>query len=453
VKILIIDDQSAITETLYMFFVEKGYAVVTAEYGREGIDKFQSEAPDLVVLDIRLPDMNGMEVLKRIKDVRETTYVIMITAFHDMQTTIEAMKYGAFDYIHKPINMKELDVSIQKVAEALKARSRISHREHLADPKGAYNANTIVGESKAMQEVFKLIGLSCNNSATVLIQGESGTGKELIARTIHYNSRQKEAPFVVVNCGSIVETLVESELFGHERGAFTHAIQTRRGKIELAGSGTLFLDEIAELTLATQTKLLRFLQEKNFERVGGEKTLQSNARIIVATNRNLDRMVAEGKFREDLYFRLNVFTINVPPLKDRKSDIPFLVEHLLGKASDEAQHGKVYVSREALERLSEHSWPGNVRELENVITKAAILSREAIILEEHISSLLDRDDPPQKGSEKPFESLREIERLHVIRALAMTSGHLGKTCELLKITRPSLRKKMEAFNIQFPKKK
>lgn len=450
-KILIIDDQNAITESLYMFFVEKGYEVITAEYGREGVEKFESKTPDVVVLDIRLPDINGIDVLKQIKKINEKTFVIMITAFHDMQTTIEAMKYGAFDYIHKPINIKELDISIQKVAEALKAKSKILNYDNVFKQKPPHNTNVIIGESKSMQEVFKLIGLSCNNNVTILIQGESGTGKELVAKAIHYNSQQKEGPFIVINCGSIVETLVESELFGHEKGAFTHAVYSKKGKIELAESGTLFLDEIGELTLVTQAKILRFLQERKFERVGAVKTLKSNARIIAATNKNLAKMVTECKFREDLFFRLNVVTINIPSLRDRKSDIPLLVNNFIQKICNETRRTKKYVSKDALKKLLTYHWPGNVRELENVIAKAVILCREDIILEEHIALLSEGDDYSTKN-EKPFESLREMEKQHLIRALAIASGHLGKTCELLKITRPSLRKKIKAYNIQVPKK-
>ncbi len=451
-KILVIDDQSAIIESLCMFFLEKGYEFISAEYGREGIEKFESRGPDLVILDIRLPDISGIEVLKGIKRINEKTFVIMITAFHDMQTTIEAMKYGAFDYIHKPINIKELDVSIQKVAEALEAKSKIPHYNKTFEEKATRDTDTIIGESHPMQEVFKLIGLSCNNSATVLIHGESGTGKELVAKAIHYNGLQKNGPFIVINCGSIVETLVESELFGHEKGAFTHAVSSKKGKMELAESGTLFLDEIGELTLNTQAKLLRFLQERKFERVGGIQTLKSSARIIAATNKNLAKMVTDKKFREDLFFRLNVVKINVPPLRDRKTDIPLLVSRFIEKICNETQQvNKKYVSKEALKRLMAYHWPGNVRELENVIAKAVILSRDDIILEKHISLLSD-EEGYAVAKEKPFESLREMERLHLLRALTLTSGHLGKTCELLKITRPSLRKKMKAYNIQVARK-
>ncbi len=444
-KVLIIDDQRAILESLTMFFAEKGYETITAEYGREGLEKLKSEMPDIVILDIRLPDLSGIDVLKDIRAINEHAHVIMITAFHDMETTIEAMKNGAYDYIHKPINIKELDFSVQKVFEALELKNKLSI--YINDQKVQYKMDTIIGKSKPMQQVFKMIGLTCNNKATVLIQGESGTGKELIAKAIHYNGILKDEPFVSVNCSALVETLLESELFGHEKGAFTHALYTKKGKFELAGSGTIFLDEVGELPLSTQVKILRFLQEREFERVGGEKTMRSNARIIAATNKNLTQMIQEGKFREDLFFRLKVITINVPPLVEKKTDIPLLVDFFLHKFSKELHKGPNHISKEALDKLMTYNWPGNVRELENVIMRALVLSREDIILENHIS-IEPREISPLKAAENPFKSLQEMEKEHVTRAFLNAKGHMGKACELLKISRPTLRKKMEKYNIK-----
>ena len=444
-KVLIIDDQRAILESLSMFFAEKGYDITTAEYGKEGLEKVRSEMPDIVILDIRLPDLSGIDVLKDIKAINEHTYVIMITAFHDMETTIEAMKNGAYDYIHKPINIKELDFSVQKVSEALGLKNKLSI--YINDQKVQYKMDTIIGKSKPMQQVFKMIGLTCNSKATVLIQGESGTGKELIAKAIHYNGALKDEPFVSVNCSALVETLLESELFGHEKGAFTHAIHTKKGKFELAGNGAIFLDEAGELPLSTQVKLLRFLQEREFERVGGEKTIRSNARIIASTNKNLTQMVQEGKFREDLFFRLKVITINVPSLRERKSDIPLLVDFFLHKFSKELHKEPKHISKEALGKLMIYDWPGNVRELENVIMRALVLSREDIILENHIS-IEPREMESLTAWENPFKSLKEMEKEYVAKALIKAKGHMGETCELLKISRPTLRKKIEKYNIQ-----
>lgn len=443
-KVLIIDDQTAILESLSMFFLEKGLEPLTAEYGRDGLEKTKSEAPDIVLLDIRLPDINGIEVLKQIRSSNDRVFVIIMTAFHDMETTIEAMKYGAYDYIHKPINIAELDVTVNKVAEALDLKNKLAL---LQDNQSIqYKLDTIIGKSKPIQQIFKLIGLTCNNKVTVLIQGESGTGKELIAKAIHYNGLLRNEPFISVNCSALVETLLESELFGHEKGAFTHALYAKKGKFELAGTGTIFLDEISELPINTQVKILRFLQEKEFERVGGEKTIRSEARIIAATNRNLAKMVNETLFREDLYFRLKVITINVPPLRERKSDIPLLVDFFLQKISQELHKRPRQISKKALKRIVEYEWPGNVRELENVLTRAIVLSREEVIMEDHIS--LPHEMDIHRGSEENrFLSLEEVERKHIERAMHRAGGHKGKACELLKISRPTLRKKMEKYQI------
>ena len=444
-KVLIIDDQTALLESLSMFFLEKGYEVLTAEFGKEGLEKAASEAPDLILLDIRLPDINGIDILKAIKSGNDEIFVIMMTAFHDMETTIEAMKYGAYDYIHKPVNIAELDVSVNKVAEAVSLKNKLAL--YLDDQKIQYKLDTIIGKSKPIQQIFKLIGLTCNNKATVLIQGESGTGKELIAKAIHYNGAFRNEPFVSVNCSALVETLLESELFGHEKGAFTHALYTKKGKFELAGNGTIFLDEVSELPLNTQVKILRFLQEKEFERVGGEKTINSAARIIAATNRNLATQVSQGRFREDLFFRLKVITINVPPLRERKSDIPLLVNFFLHKISKELHKKPRHIARKALDKIMAYQWPGNVRELENVLTRAIVLSREDIIMEEHVSvpqEVPGRSKPEETG----FLSLEEMEKTQIIRALRMVDGRKGKACELLKISRPTLRKKIEKYHIR-----
>lgn len=446
-KVLIIDDQDAILESLSMFFLEKGFDTITASYGNEGLEKVDIETPDVVILDIRLPDINGLEVLKKIRAISENIFVIMITAFHDMETTIEAMKLGAYDYIHKPINIKELELSVQKVAEALALKNKLLIYESEREIK--YKINTIIGNSKPMQQIFKTIGLTCNTKATVLIQGETGTGKELIAKAIHYNSIYKNEPFVGINCSALVGTLLESELFGHEKGAFTNAYYTKKGKFELAGNGTIFLDEVGELPMETQVKILRFLQEKEFERVGGERTIKSNARVIAATNKNLSEMVKNGEFREDLFFRLKVITINVPPLRERKSDIPLLVDFFIQKLSEELHKKPKRISKEALKKILSYDWPGNVRELENVLTRALVLAREGIILPEHIT-ILPEETETQLPSRilSPFSSLEEVEKEHIIKALAKTHGHRGKACELLKITRPTLRKKMRKYNIK-----
>jgi len=452
-KILIIDDQSAILESLSMHFQEIGYDVCTAEYGKEGIEKVQKEFPDIVILDVRLPDIHGLDVLKRIKSINCNIPVVMITAFQDMETTIEAMKHGAYDYVHKPLQIKELDTSIEIVTRMINIRSTISHDNIWQ--RTPCKMSAIIGNSKQMQQIFKMIGLTCNRNTTILIQGESGTGKELIAKAIHENGIRRNDSFICINCGALVETLLESELFGHEKGAFTHAIQLKRGKFELAGKGTIFLDEIGELPLSTQAKLLRFLQEKEFERVGGEKTIKSHARIIAATNKNLARMVMERTFREDLFFRLKVVTITVPPLRERKNDIPLLVNFFCHKIAKEIGEDPKYVSKKALNEILKYDWPGNIRELENVLTRAIILSSEKIVVVENILSalkeeenyLLRRNDD-QVLAEDIISTQGDMEKNNIVKVLQNVNGNMGQACEILKMSRPTLRKKIQQYSIQ-----
>lgn len=447
-KVLIIDDQTAILESLSMFLSEKGYDPITAEYGKAGLEKVRSELPDVVILDIRLPDMNGIDVLKEVKSINDQIFVIMITAFHEMKTTIEAMKYGAYEYINKPININELEISLQKVVETLKLKNNLSL--YLNNEKFRYKLETIIGKSNTIQQIFKLIGLTCNNKATVLIQGESGTGKELIAKAIHYNGIRKNEPFLSVNCSALVETLLESELFGHEKGAFTNAFSFKKGKFELAKSGTIFLDEISELPLNTQVKILRFLQEREFERVGGEQTIKSDARIIASTNRNLAKRTSQRKFREDLFFRLKVVTINVPPLRERKSDLPLLVNYFLYRHCKELHKKLKHISKPALNIITDYEWPGNVRELENVLMRAVVLSQEDIIMEDHLSILSDMEGfeaQERDTSISIFKSLKQVEKEHIQQVIIKVNGHLGKAGELLKISRPTLRKKIRDYNI------
>ena len=368
-RILIIDDERPLLETLEMFLAEKGYAVGCAMSAKEGLKQSTAFDPHVIILDIRLPDMNGLDVLQElIRNGKKN--IIIITAFHDMDITIKAVKFGAFDYIPKPIDVEELDRVIDK---ALKSSSSARTAEAVfIDPSLSYVEGKIIGKSRGMKEIFKAIGVLSENRITVLIEGETGTGKELIARAIHSNSPYKEHPFRAISCSTIVGTLLESELFGHEKGAFTGASSSRRGKFELAGHGTIFLDEIEDIPFELQSKLLRFLQEKEFERLGGEEKIKSNARVIAATNKDLWKMVQEGTFREDLYYRLNVATIKVPPLRERKSDIPLLVEHILRKINYQLGRGIRKVEEEALKRMTEYDWPGNVREIENILTHAAI---------------------------------------------------------------------------------
>ncbi|MBN2467803.1 MAG: sigma-54-dependent Fis family transcriptional regulator [Deltaproteobacteria bacterium] len=443
-KILIIDDEKAIRETLQLFLQEKGHEVVCSADGEGGLTTVRTEQPDIVILDVRLPGVNGLDVLRKIKEMEESVSVIMMTGYHDMETTIQAMKIGAYEYIHKPIDIEELEVIIAKVINNRLLNSRLE--DLIMEISEEYKVNNIVGKTKVMQEIFKIIGLVSESRATVLIQGETGTGKELIAKAVHYNSANRKEPFVAVNCSALVETLLESELFGHEKGAFTGATSAKKGKIELARNGTIFLDEVGEVSPGFQVKLLRFLQEKEFERVGGEQLLRSNARIIAATNKDLSRLVAEKKFREDLYFRLKVVEIYVPPLRERKADIPFLVEHLLHKINRELHKKVTKIPKEVMKGFMNYHWPGNVRELENLLTRALVLSKGDILLPEYLSDLFMKGDSDTRepATVKPLE---EIKKQQVLHALERAHWDKGKTCDLLKISRPTLRKIIKKYDL------
>jgi len=405
-KILIIDDERSLLESFEMFLSEKGYIIECAINAQEGFNKSRLFRPDVIILDVRLPDMNGIDLIEKLKE--RHCPIIIITAFHDMETTIKAVKSGAFEYIPKPIDVEELENAIEKAFKTLDSSSD-GDRKSSDVWENEYEEGRIIGKSKIMKEVFKAIGILSENRVTVLIEGETGTGKELIARAIHMHSPYKNEPFRAINCSAIVGTLLESELFGHEKGSFTGAITTKKGKIELAGEGTVFFDEIGELPLELQPKLLRFLQDKEFERIGGERRIHSNARVIAATNRDLWQMVQEGLFREDLFYRLSVTTIKVPPLRERKSDIPLLVDHLLKKINFTLKKNIKKIEGHAISEMMKYEWPGNIRELENIITHAAINARGDIIPSELIIPLLGKKFFAKEHMAKKELTLQEIE--------------------------------------------
>lgn len=446
-RILIIDDECHILESLEMFLSERGYDVACASSAMEGIEKNRAFMPNVVILDVRLPDMDGLELLRQLREDHEERKIIIITAFHDMDTTIKAIKSGAFEYIPKPIDIEELERAIER---ALRTGSIWNKSDSIfIDGSVAYEKGKIIGKGTAMKEIFKSIGMLSENRVTVLIEGETGTGKELIARAIHYHSPYKVYPFLAINCSAIVGTLLESELFGHEKGAFTNAVSTKKGKFEIADKGTIFLDEVSEIPFELQAKLLRFLQEKEFERVGGIKTLKSDARVIAATNNDLKRMVERGIFREDLYYRLSVATIKVPALRERKSDIPLLIEYLLKKINCELHRNILRVEERATKRLMEYDWPGNIRELENILTRAVINTQGDIILDDLIASMLrDEKEVDQEAEEaEDALSLDEVEKRHILKVLNKTHWHLGKACIYLGVSRPTLRKKLKRYNL------
>jgi two-component system response regulator AtoC len=454
-KILVIDDDSSIRETLDLYLTEEGYTVELAPTGTDGLNKFTQKAPDVVILDIRLPDVNGFRILEDIREEDENAKVIMITAHHDMESTIRAMKEGAFDYIHKPVDVNELDIAIRKAIHALEMEKKI--KGLLVESSRDFKVGDIIGVGARMREIFKTIGVVSQSRTPVLLQGESGTGKELLAKVIHNNTAADE-PYIGINCSAIVETLLESELFGHEKGSFTGAVTRKPGKFELARYGTVFLDEISEMSLNLQAKLLRVLQEREFERVGGKDRIKVNARIVAATNKDLKRMIAEGLFRDDLYYRLNIVTINIPPLRERREDLKPLIDYLLAKINMDLHKHIAGVSDEMFEIFMKYSWPGNIRELENLLVRAAVVAKGQVLVKSDFPELQDTPKPDGQASpdaDTCFEqsgrilTLDEVEERHIRRVLKDTKKNKGEICDILGISRPTFERKLEKYGIHF----
>jgi len=442
-SILIIDDKHAILESLEMFFAEKGYPVYKADSGQAGMALFEQHEPQVVILDIRLPDIDGITMLKQIQASQKASKVIMITAFQDMETTIAAMKLGAYDYIHKPLDVDKIEQAVERALYTLKIDKETPLTAAVTQPP---NPEVIIGKSDRMRRIFKTIGLLSQNRAPVLIQGETGTGKELIARVIHRNSLFAMEPFITFDCSAVVETLLESELFGHEKGAFTGAAESKPGKIELAGNGTLFLDEIGELPLVMQRKFLGFLQRNEYDRVGGKRPLTSRCRIIAATNRDLAEMVCRGRFRQDLFYRLKVVMIQVPLLVERLSDIPDLVHHFLQKINWELGTDISSLEKGVLDRLAVHGWPGNVRELENVLVEAVVRTRGKVILVEEIDGILSSNHLISASPLTNY-SLPHMEKEHIRKTLDRLDWNRTETARVLGISPPTLRKKIRKYAI------
>ncbi|MFZ5584594.1 MAG: sigma-54-dependent transcriptional regulator [Thermodesulfobacteriota bacterium] len=446
-RILIVEDDDSLRESLEMFLKEKGYEVWAAASGGEGLALWGRLRPAVVILDIKLPDISGLELLPRIASQDPEAKVIMITAFHDMETTIEAMRLGAYDYLQKPFKAPDLDRVIGKalhIAAATQAHAPVIEASGPVDAR-----RRIIGDTQEMNSIFKTIGLLTRNRATVLITGETGSGKELIARVIHDSSQDKAQPFVTVDCTTLVDNLMESELFGHERGAFTGAVENKKGRLELAGQGTIFFDEVGELPLLLQAKLLRFLENREFTRVGGTQVQRSQARIIAATNRDLRELARQGRFRQDLLFRLKVVTIKVPPLRARISDLPKLVQYFLGRVNAELAIAVNRVEGRAMDRLMAYPWPGNVRELKNVLTKAAMDSRGPVLMADAVAEALAASEPgpaaPAAGVN--LSTLEEVEHRHILFALNENDWNISATARALGISRPTLRKRMSHFSL------
>jgi two-component system response regulator AtoC len=462
--LLIVDDDVSLLESLALHFEEvkrdrePRYQVVTATTAEAGLAAASAVSPSLVILDMMLPDRSGLDIIEEMRARCGDAPIVLVTAYHDMESTIRAMKLGAFDYVHKPFpDPGVLDVVVER---ALQMR-QLSRRALAAAEGGvaAARLGDIVGRTPVMQALVKEIGrVAAATRASVLITGESGTGKELIARVIHNYSYDEPRPFIGINCSAIVDTLLESELFGHERGAFTGAVALKPGKFELAEEGTIFLDEIGDLSLPLQAKLLRVLQEREFERVGGVKRLVLRARVIAATHRDLSAEVETGRFREDLHQRLQVITLHVPPLRERPDDIPALVQALLERINEKVHQRVNRVPPEVLEHLRALPWRGNIRELENVLTRAVVLAPADVLLADHLPPLEPLRPSPEPAAGWPpdgaLPSLAEAERLLISRALTLTHGHKGKACQMLGISRPTLERKLAKYRLveTFPRR-
>ena len=446
--VLLIDDDQSLRRVIEYSLVENGFAVRPASSGEEGFSLFQKESFDVVITDITMPGMSGLEVLEKVHKEDPGLPVIIITAYGTIESAVSAMKQGAFDYITKPFNRDELRITLDRALRMRRLeRENVRLRAEVID---RYRFDAIVGGSQKLREVIDLAGRVAPSDATVLVTGESGTGKELLARGIHYSSGRSEGPFVAVNCAAIPETLIESELFGHMKGAFTGAVRDKEGKFELADGGTLFLDEIGDLRIDLQAKILRALQERTVDRVGGVKQVELDVRVIAATNRDLEREVREGNFREDLYYRLSVVILHMPPLRERKDDIPLLAEHFLKKFRPKGSD--VRLAPDTLALLSIYGWPGNVRELENVMERASILTRGDTITPADLPEKLSKRTAGAAGVllNLPDDgvSLEELEKALIIKALDKHKGNQTRAAEYLRITRPTLIYRMEKYGLK-----
>jgi DNA-binding NtrC family response regulator len=443
IVLLIVDDEASVRESLSAWFSDDGYIVHTAENAADALHVLQERHIDIMILDVRMPGMDGLALQDRIREFDADIIIIILTAFASVDTAVRALKAGAFDYATKPIDPDELSTLVRNAtAQVRLQRENLVLRDRLET---LQLTDDIIGDSPAMHAVFELVRTVAPTDSTVLIRGESGTGKELVARAIHMNSRRKYFPIIPVNCGALTESLLESELFGHERGAFTGAQYRRKGKFEMAKGGTLFLDEVGTLSLKSQIDLLRVLDTRQFHRVGGEQLVTSDFRLICATNADLEKDVAEGRFREDLYYRINVFAITMPPLRERAGDIPLLAAHFVRSCATAMNRQPKDIAPSAMNMLQAHPWPGNVRELENAIERAMVVCRSARI---------EPGDLPLQSSEAPPivlpDSLEEMERRHIERMLAETGWNISKTAERLRIDRVTLYRKMEKYGISRP---
>lgn len=440
--ILVVDDEEGIRETLSEILEDEGYQVVSASTGEEAINIFKMESPDLVFLDIWLPGMDGIETLREIKNLRKDVPVIMISGHGTIEIAIKAVQMGACDFIEKPLSLDRIVVSSSKALALGKLE-----RENRDLKENLNRRWRLIGESEKMRSLRSQIEIAARSSSRVLITGESGSGKELVARLLHGSSNRASKPFIEVNCAAIPQELIESEMFGHEKGSFTGAFERKKGKFELADGGTLFLDEIGDMSLQTQAKVLRVIETQEFQRVGGSANIKVDVRIIAATNKDLPAEVRKGTFREDLFFRLNVIPISVPPLRERKEDIPLLVDYFIKTISEEYGQRPKKITPEAIRRLQNHEWPGNVRELRNTLERLLIMTQSTVITEKDISL----GEGIEMASYFSYRTLKEardaFERDFIIKKLEENNWNVSKTAEQLDIERSNLHRKIKAYNI------
>jgi nitrogen regulation protein NR(I) len=466
-KVLIVDDDDQLRKSFTKLLREEGYHVESTASGEEGLQMVRTSSPDVVVLDVRLPGMNGLDTFKAIHAYEPKLPVIFMTAFSTTEIAIEATKMGAFDYVLKPFDIPDM---LKTIRQALDTGRFMRSPVNMGDAAAKTDRDSIVGRSEAMQQVFKMVGRVASTDATVLIRGETGTGKELVARAIYQHSQRADKPFLVINCVALPETLLESELFGYEKGAFTGAAHRRLGKIEQAGGGTVFLDEIGDMPVSLQTKILRLLQEKKIERLGGRETIPVDVRIIAATNRDLERLMTQAQFREDLYYRLKVITIGLPPLRERLADIPLLTDYFLERFAVELGVENPGITKDALSLLAENAWPGNVRELANTLQKTLIFNRGAPIDPSDIAAALAgkdglprvetgnlesevrrwfRDTAQAKRTESLFDSCMDFfARIIIHEALNFTGGNRSRAAKLLGVSRPTLHAKIDKYRLR-----
>ena len=440
-RILVVDDDDEIRAALAEALADDNAEVRTAESAETALASFSDGAPDIVLSDIRMPGLDGIALLRTLKERAPTVDVILMTAYDDMPTVVAAMREGAADFLSKPLDLHELRRVLARVTEDRRTRER--SRLKVEEEAAPYRLEQLVGRNPQMIEVYKLVGQLAANRASVLIRGETGTGKELIARAIHYNSPDADEPFMPINCTAIPRELLESELFGHVRGAFTGAVADRRGRFALAGRGTIFLDEIGDTPPEFQAKLLRVLEDGECYPVGAEKVERTEARVIAATHRDLEGRIVSGQFRQDLYYRLRVVEITVPPLRDRLDDLPTLAEHLVRRTAEDLHRTPPLISKEAMNTLLRHDWPGNVRELENALTRALVLATGDVIRPEHVAPATAGPDAPQE-----LETLAEVERGQVQRAIGVTGGKKTKAAHILGISRPRLNRLLKQYDLE-----